>query len=198
MNFYWHTPEGRIVQSAFNISLEEALENPLTANYQLAESPHKLRIAEHWIESGVFHPIPEKPSRNHVFDYVAKEWTDPRQIEALRLDKWTEVKKAREAAEFGGFEWDGSTFDSDPVSQSRIQGAVLLASQLGEAFSQQWTLADNSQRTLNAADMLQVGFALATHINSVHSRGRQIRDLINTAAASELPSLHWDMAISQQ
>jgi hypothetical protein len=137
--------------------------------------------------------MPERPSPTHIWDWSSHAWSDARSIGDKRAEKWAQIKKARNQAEFGTFTWDGSTFDSDAVSQSRIQGAVLLASQLGEAFSQEWTLADNTQRTLNAAQMLQVGMALATHINQVHAHGRQLRAQINAADAEALAALHWDV-----
>lgn len=113
----------------------------------------------------------------------------------LRAAKWAEVKAARNRAEFGGFTWDGSTFDSDPPSQSRIQGAAQLASlaqAAGQAFEIEWTLADNAVRTLSGEQVLQVGHALGAHITEVHSRGRQLRAHITAAGtADEVVAVAW-------
>lgn len=109
------------------------------------------------------------------------------EAEALKKAKnaqWEKVKQARAAAEYGGFTWDGSTFDSDPISQARINGAVTLA-QMNSAFSIGWTLADNTVRTLTAADMIAVGVALGQHVNACHERARVLRGEIESALAAE-------------
>lgn len=99
-------------------------------------------------------------------------WVDPRTLAQHQADKWTAIKAARDAIEFGGFTWDGSTFDSDPQSQSRIQGAAQLATLAmiaSQAFSVDWTLATNAVRTLTGADMLAVGQAMGVHIMTTHA-----------------------------
>jgi hypothetical protein len=109
-------------------------------------------------------------------------------LDELRATKWSEIKAARAAAEFGGFEWDGSTFDSDLPSQSRIQGAAQLASlaqAAGQAFEIEWTLADNAVRALTGQQVLQVGHALGAHITEVHGRGRALRAEIAAASTAE-------------
>lgn len=109
--------------------------------------------------------------------------------------KWGTIKIARDAAEHAGFTWDGSVFDSDQISQSRIQGAAQLASiaqMAGQPFTIDWTLADNTVRTLSAADMISVGQALALHINATHERGRQLRAQIEVAQTGpELDAIQW-------
>lgn len=105
--------------------------------------------------------------------------------------KWIEIKLARDAAEFGGFTWDGSRFDSDQISQSRIQGAVQLAA-MGPGFEIDWTLADNSARTLDAAAMFAVGAALGQHVNAQHAKGRDLRTRIDAATPEEIEAITWD------
>ena len=102
-------------------------------------------------------------------------------LQKAKYAQWEKVKQARAAVEYGGFTWDGSTFDSDAISQARIIGAVTLA-QMNSAFSIGWTLADNSVRTLSAADMIAVGIALGQHVNACHERARVLRGEIAVAA----------------
>lgn len=114
----------------------------------------------------------------------------------LKADKWAMIKRARTQAEQAPFTWDGSTFDGDRESQARIQGAVLmalLAIQAGQPFAIDWTLADDSVRTLSASDMLAVGQALAARVNVTHQTGRVKREAI--AGATDLPAVaavSWD------
>lgn len=140
-----------------------------------------------------FLPFPERPSPAHVFDWVAKQWVDPRTLEDLKVQQWLTIKAARDEAEFGGFAWDGSVFDSDPQSQSRIQGGVQLATMAAEQpFSIDWTLADNTVRTLSAPDMIAVGVALGAHVQGVHATARALRAQIEAATtAAEVEAISW-------
>lgn len=109
-------------------------------------------------------------------------------LEDLKAAKWVEIKSARDAMEFGGFTWNNSTFDSDSMSQSRIQGAAQLATLAmlnSQAFSIAWTLADNTVRTMSGADMIAAGQAMGVHIATAHEIGRTLRDLIEAAASAE-------------
>ena len=112
----------------------------------------------------------------------------PTELEMCKTAKWAEVKQHRDATENGGFTWDGSSFDSTPISQSRIQGAAQLATLAkinNQPFSIDWTLADNSVRTLSGDDMIAVGAALGAHINEQHVRARQLREQIEAATTPE-------------
>ena len=137
-----------------------------------------------YVEAGCVVEIPVKPSVHHVFDWAGKAWIDPRCLQDLKDARWAEVRRERDSAEFGGFSWDGSRFDSDAISQQRITGAVTLA-RMNSAFLISWTLADNTVRTLNAADMIAVGVALGQHVNACHERARVLRGEIESALAAE-------------
>ncbi|MBZ4211551.1 MAG: DUF4376 domain-containing protein [Rhodoferax sp.] len=138
-----------------------------------------------YVEAASVVEIPVKPSVHHVFDWAAKTWVDPRSLQDLKDARWAEVRRERDSAEFGGFNWDGSRFDSDALSQQRITGAVTLA-MMNSAFSIGWTLADNTVRTLNAADMIAVGVALGQHVNACHERARVLRGEIGGAEMAEM------------
>ena len=45
-------------------------------------------------------------------------WIDGRDLDQKKADKWVEIKAARDAQEFGTFDWGGYTFQCDEVSQS--------------------------------------------------------------------------------
>ena len=108
-------------------------------------------------------------------------------LDSLKLRKWAAIKDRREQVEFGGFTWDGSVFDSDAESQSRIQGASQLATLAmlsSSNFSVDWTLADNTVRTLSIANMLAVGQAMGVHIMTTHGVGRGLRAAIEAATTT--------------
>ena len=133
-----------------------------------------------YIVDGVVKPLPTKPTPHHTFDYATKQWYDPRTLADFKTQQWDTIKRARSAAEYAGFTWDGSTFDSDAISQNRITGAVTLAT-LNSAFSIGWTLADNTARTLTATDMMAVGGALGTHVATQFAIGQALRAEIEAA-----------------
>ena len=123
--------------------------------------------------------MPAQPSSSHIFDYDLKQWVDPRTIEQVKEQKWTEVKSLRDQLEFSGFEFEGDTYDSDQVSQGRIMGAS------SSGIDQTWTLADNTTVELSASQLQQLYAALQAHIASVHERGRIARQLIYEATSIE-------------
>ena len=155
------------------------------------EGAANLHTQYHDIASGMPVYIPAKPSPNHQFNYTTKQWEDPRTLADLKAEKWRNIKANRDAAEHGGFTWDGSVFDSDALSQQRITGAVTLA-QMSPAFTTVWTLKDNSTRTLSAADMFAVGVALGVHVSAQFLQGQLLRAQIDEAAtAQEVEAIHW-------
>jgi hypothetical protein len=126
-----------------------------------------------------FISIGEPPSLYHVFDYEIKQWIDPRSLDDLKAQKWTEIKSQRDQLEFGGFEFEGGVYDSDQVSQGRIMGAASAG------VDQTWTLADNTTVELSASQLQQLYAALQAHIASVHERGRIARQLIFKSETKE-------------
>jgi hypothetical protein len=124
------------------------------------------------------------------WDVPTKAWVDTRTIDQVRADKWNEIKAARDVAEYGGFVWDGSTFDSDETSQRRLQGAVLLVQIAQQPID--WTLSDNSVRTLSAQDVVAVGEAMGQLVQSAHAKSRALRVQIDQAATmEEVMAISW-------
>lgn len=123
--------------------------------------------------------MPAQPTPHHTFDYTTKQWIDPRTLDEIKAQKWAEIKSQRDQLEFGGFEFEGNTYDSDQVSQGRIMGAAVAG------IDQIWTLSDNTTVELSASQLQQLYAALQAHIASVHERGRIARQLIYEAETKE-------------
>lgn len=128
---------------------------------------------------GAWIDLPSRPSIHHAFDYTTKQWIDPRTLDDIKSQKWTEIKSQRDQIELGGFEFEGGVYDSDQVSQGRIMGAAVVG------LNQVWTLADNTTVELSASQLQQLYAALQAHIASVHERGRIARQLIFDAETKE-------------
>ena len=137
-------------------------------------------IENDYVHQGEIHHKGDRPSNAHIFDYTTKQWVDPRSLEDHKTAQWALIKAARSEAEFGGFTWDGSIFDSDQVSQARIQGAVLLVTSNPD-FVVDWTLADNTIRSLTADDLTAISQALGEHTSLQHTRARNARALLDQA-----------------
>lgn len=133
---------------------------------------------DYW-DGNAFVGIGEPPSPNHYFDYTTKQWIDPRSLDEIKAQKWTEIKSHRDQLEFGGFEFEGNVYDSDQVSQGRIMGAAVAG------VDQTWTLANNTTVELTALQLRQLYAALQAHIASVHERGRIARQLIFDAETKD-------------
>lgn len=176
----------RIVESDADISL---LYLPDTEDYIIGPYDPKL----HYINTETNQPtlLPARPSDYHYFNYISKQWEDPRTLEQVRTLIWDNMKRLRTKKESAGFTWDGSVFDSDRVSQSRIMGAVQLAG-MNPAFEVPWTLQNNSVRVLNAADMILVGAALGSHVATIFARAQEIRTEIYAASTiAEVEAITW-------
>lgn len=146
---------------------------------------------EFYVENKVLVPKGPRPSDDHEFDYTTKKWKDPRTLAQIKAVRWNKIKRSRTEAEEAGFTWDGSTFDSDEVSQRRIGDAVTMAG-IVPGFTIDWTLADNTVRTLSAADMVNVGLSLSQHIQAVFQRGRARRAEIEAATTKqEVNAIDW-------
>ena len=143
----------------------------------------------HYVEDGDLVEKPAQPSAEHIFDYAAKQWVYD--LTSHQMQKWAEIKQARNAEEFSTFEWNSHTFQCDERSQSRIMSAVQRA-QLDSTLTMVWTLSDNSTVTLNATELKQVGQALAAHIDACHVKARGLRAQINAAETeAELDLITW-------
>lgn len=123
--------------------------------------------------------MPAQPSANHIFDYDLKQWVDPRTIEQVKDQKWSEIKSLRDRIEFGGFEFESNIYDSDQISQGRIMGAASAQ------VDQTWTLANNEMVELTSMQLSLLYQTLQAHIANTHERGRIARQLIYEATSIE-------------
>lgn len=199
MRFAIYDTSGRIWQICTAPGIEDmvSLTGPdrfaLEVEDSVSDATHYVRITQG--SSGQPNPtaicLPPRPTAQHVWDWLEKQWADPRTLNDIKLAKWAIIKQARSSAEFGGFTWDGSPFDSDAISQSRIQGAVQLAA-MAPGFTIDWTLANNSVRNLSAADLANVGAALGMHVAAQHAKARLLRSQIEVATTvAEVDAVTW-------
>ena len=112
-------------------------------------------------------------------------YTPTQPLDELKLIKRTEVNRARDAKEQGGFEYLGKVFDSDSISCQRISCAAQALSLANDNASIVWTCQDNSTIELNKAQLLGLVVALAQHSNACHKEATAIKQQISAAQTIE-------------
>jgi Domain of unknown function (DUF4376) len=133
------------------------------------------------------------PTAHHL--WIAGAWVSPppsAQLGMIAKRKLGELKAARDVAQSSGFTWSGSPFDSDPVSQLRISLAVQQAASDGAAFSVNWTLADDTTRTLSATDVVALASKLSKFLNNQQSTYRTLKAAVKAATtAAQVDAIVW-------
>jgi hypothetical protein len=198
-NFAVYMDGGRIVRCG-TCSDDQLACQALPGEYVIECDSPNIDMQSYHVQSGAvvgYQPSPPADTTDFTWEWngAARRWAPTPTLRKLKSNRWDSIKIDRDAAEFGGFTWAGSTFDSDVQSQSRIQGASQLATLAmlsSQTFNIDWTLADNSVQTLSGADMLAVGQAMGVHVMTVHGTGRYLRNLIEAATTIEqLEGIAW-------
>lgn len=132
---------------------------------------------------------PELPNTNP--DYLAYKahvdgggYVEPADVGPLKAAARATINAERNAREQGGFPYAGRIIDSDMASCIRIAGAAsaaqaALAQQ--QPFSVDWTCADNSVLSLDAAGVIGMLAALAVHSDAMHQHARILKAQIDAA-----------------
>lgn len=154
-----------------------AMNTPENAVWVDVEHP-PASLDDYW-DGERFVSIGEAPSPHHTFDYSTKRWSDTRDLDEIKAQKWVEIKTERDNLEFGGFEFEGNIYDSDQVSQGRIMGAAVAG------VDQTWTLANNTTVDLIGEELKELYAELQRHVASVHERGRIARNKIDSAMTAQ-------------
>ena len=100
-----------------------------------------------YVEAGELVDMANKPSINHVFDWVAKVWIDPRTLQDLKTTSNALINAARLDANSAGFAYSGKEFSTDPLSRSDIDGIngyAGLYNALPPNWAGAWKAQDNT------------------------------------------------------
>lgn len=128
---------------------------------------------EKWIEAGL------PPSKYHTFNYTSKAWEDERSLDEVQNQKWDEIKRLRDLIEYGGFKYQGNTYDSTLESQARISSAVSLGIAL------EWADKENNYIPLTSEMLKELQVALGEHVKKTHELCRAAREKIFSAKSKE-------------
>lgn len=136
---------------------------------------------------------PERAFDFYAWDYVTFVWYDPRDIDERRAAQWDVIKQAQFDADASDFDWLGSLFQVDVISRDKLQEQLLdsiLATLAGDPWSIEWTLADDTTLTMDAADMAAMNRALAARTKTHHDKAQDKRALIYASMSPE--DFTWD------
>jgi hypothetical protein len=185
-SFLVYDTTGKILRTGYCPDGMEAVQAHMDNESVIVSPPLTVNGSNSYVVNGTVTAMPPQPDTYHVFDFPSGSWIDQRTLADAQASQWEIVKAARDTANLTGFVWNSMNFQSDSVSQSRIQGAIQLA-QLAIAASQPfsivWTLTDNSTTTLSATQMFSVGVALGTFIQTNYGKGVALRNAINAATS---------------
>lgn len=102
----------------------------------------------------------------------------------LRTRYLAAINAERDQREEAGFPYRGKTLDSTPRSVQRLTAASLAAQAAlatGLPFAIDWTCADNSVLSLDAAGVIGMPVALAQHAAALHSHARSLKAAVDAA-----------------
>lgn len=123
----------------------------------------------------------------YVLGYAPKK-----PLNEIKAEKRAEINTARDAAEQGGFEYLGKTFDSDQISAQRISMAAQAMALAPDGTTITWTCQDNSTIDLTAQELVGLVVALAQHSNTCHEKATALKAKIEEAKSEEeLNKINW-------
>lgn len=170
------------------------------ATHQAQEGEGCVEMADgddstHYVANDTFAPIPSRPSESHVFDWTNKTWLDPRTLGERKLQKWTTIKQAREAAIDAPLPTPYGMVDSRAKDRTNITDAVLMLqtlNALGTPTTIAFTMADNTTVTLDTMQMVTIGLMLGQKVQAAHATARGLRTAIDSATTvSQLENISW-------
>jgi hypothetical protein len=109
-------------------------------------------------------------------------------IGVLQARKWERVKRLRLEKENGTAPSELGPIQIDEASKAKIQGVLgmaRLAEEVGMAFSEQFTLADNTVIELNSVKVRKLALAAARQVSKVYTHSRVLRQAIYAAQDAE-------------
>jgi len=119
----------------------------------------------------------------------------PTTLNDLKTAKRNSINEIRSDMETSGFMYLDKLFDSDQRSADRIQVAAIAAQSAlmaGQPFSLDWTTADNSIVTLDAAGILGMIGAFASRGLALHETAKALKAQADSATTKEeLDTIVW-------
>lgn len=157
------------------------------SDHAYVETPEMVSVAEYQIiDTGLVSPSGWVEDISTVLVDIDPPIADAKQMQ------WNTIRMHRDQAEFSNMTFQDNIYQTDTVSQARINGAVT-ASLMDANITMQWTLLDNSTVTLNATNIQALGANLVSHVDQLHTYARTLRAAIDAAnTVAEVQAVIWD------
>ena len=121
----------------------------------------------------------EQPaSEGYAFNYETAKWQFD--LGKAREEAWHKIKLKREVEELGFFVWAGKQISCSEDSVRRINTAVMLA-MIDNEVKINWTTLQNDEICLTASDILEVGEAMAYHVQGVFDKAKRLKNELQDA-----------------
>lgn len=140
--------------------------------------------AEYWWQSGQAVRIGPAPTQFHKYNPATSQWEDSRSLQDFKDAQWALIKQTREAEKYVPFTWDGSVFDGDQEAIDNIRTALNAATVMPGA-TVDWTLHDNTVRTLTAEELQAAELTRAQRVGQIFDTARALRAQIDAAGSPE-------------
>ena len=138
---------------------------------------------------------PDDANVTHEWDTQTKRWLKVPTLFALKVIKWSAMKAAAQAADQANIVIATRELQADSDSRAALfqkyQIALIEVAE-GGTFSVDWTLANNTEVTLNAAQFKAIVKAIDARSESIRATLRGLRDQIAAAATPQaLDAIGW-------
>jgi len=118
-------------------------------------------------------------------------------LDVARARQRIVINRGRDAAIDAGVATEFGIFDTNLGSRLLISGAVqaaslALANELPWSIS--WTMADDNEKELTAAEMISAGLQVAAAVDAIHQRSRVLKGRIEAATTlAEVDAVIWTL-----
>ena len=190
-----YNPQGEITRSGVCADADFELQSP--GGVSLIEG--KATGRTHYVLNGALtsytpaqivskQALPQVPS---LWSNESMSWVSGASLSESKVLAISKMRAARESLITGTFSWDGSTFDSDQVSQTRLMG-LFVDSKEPSFLPTPWRLSNNSWRTLSAENAVEIWAALRGHIRGAFQTFAAKEASINSASSiEEVNAISW-------
>lgn len=140
-------------------------------------------LAEALAKEGVFIPLSLAEADLEQLGVKVAETEEP--IENIRERKIIELKRLRDTAEVEPIAYNGHLYDYDSKARDRISAAIIALDVQGEGAKISWTMADNEDVCVTAADLRAIVAAVAVRSNLLHIAYRKAKAQVEAAGTAE-------------
>lgn len=138
------------------------------------------------VVGGAVHDAGPRPSTHHFWKLASLSWEID--LSVAKAGKRAAIKRQRDSIEFAPFTYNGMIFDGDVNAQRRLSGVVSAAKSaiaVGQTFTKEFTLADNSVVQLSAEDFIGIEMAKIWQVDVAFQEYRLKRAAIEAATTLE-------------